>query len=516
MSEFFKQWVRLWGRLAMFQRITLGLAVAGVIAGMVAVALWSSHSQMQLLYGKLGEKDLAEVIALLQEQGVKYEIGTGGSSVYVPGEKVYQLRAQLAVKGCLSGGGIGFEIFDRSNFGISDFVQRTNYLRAIQGELARTIAQIQGVRSARVMIVMPENRLLFSDSAKAKPTASVFVEEGRGALSQEAVNSIRFLVANAVEGLGVDDVAVVDSHGTVLTENLKGDPTLGVASSQIKHRKNIEDYFSQKVETMLARVVGANNSVVRVSADVDSDSSTTVKEVFEPDGQVVRSEVISEDSTITNETNGGGSKGASVGVASNTPRAKEETDSTKASGKNSEEVRKNKTNNYEINRTTINAIKSPGGITRVSAAVFIASKDKPRTAQELESLRKMVGNALGIKLDTPEGNSLVSLQEVPFEASVVKQPAPVSEVLYNNQDMLRNAIGVGIAGVAIFVFLRLLKRTKPYEIPIEILEPVAQEQLPQTVVRKKKEVSPEMLNEMIREKPANVGAALREWLADPK
>lgn len=517
MNDLAKQMIQLWNQLAITQRITLGLAVIAVIAGMVGVVMWSGRSQLQLLYGRLGEKDLAEVLTLVQEQGVKYEIGAAGSSVFVAGEKVHQLRAMLAAKGVPSGGGIGFEIFDRTNFGISDFVQRTNYLRAVQGELSRTISQIQGIRSARVMIVMPENRLLFSD-VKSKPTASVFVEQGRGALTQEAVNSIRFLVANSVEGLGVNEVAVVDSHGNVLTENLKDDPTLGVATAQMKYRKGIEDYFSGKVESMLARVLGPNNSVVRVSADVDSDSSTTVQEIFDPEGQVVRSEVITEDSTVTTERDGSGSQSATVGVTSNVPPNPNAEGAAKASGKNSEETRKNKTNSYEINRKTVNAVKNPGGISRVTAAVFIASKEKPRTEEELKALRRMVANALGIKEDPAQAsNPLVSLQEVPFEAAAVKPASTaremVSDFVSTNQDWVRSAIGLGIAGVFILLFLRLLKRTKPYDIPLEILEPSVGELLQSSA--RSTGVSPEMLNEMIRQKPANVGVALRGWMANP-
>jgi flagellar M-ring protein FliF len=505
MNDFFKQMARLWTQFSIGQRMTLVAAVMAVIAGMVLVTMWSGRSQLQLLYGRLSDKDLSEVLTLVQEQGVKYEIGGGGSSIYVPSDKVHQLRAQLAVKGVPSGGGVGFEIFDRTNFGISDFVQRTNYLRAVQGELSRTIAEIKGVRSARVMIVMPENRLLFSD-AKSKSTASVFVEQGAGALTQEAVNSIRFLVANSVEGLGVNEVVVVDSHGNVLTENLKDDPALGVASAQMKYRKSVEEYFSGKVETMLSTVLGANNAVVRVSADVDIESSTSVKDVFEPDGQVVRSEVTTEDNTITKETDGA-SQRPSVGVSSNTPANPSADGGAKAPGKNSEQTRKNKTNSYEINRTTISSAKNPGGITRISASVFVAAKETPRTPQELDALRKMVANALGIKPDAGQDISgLVSLQEVPFVAPAVKSPE-WTDLLYNNQDTLRNVMGLGTAAVVVLLFLRLLKRARPYEIPVEILEPNAGE------LQGKSTLSPELLNEMIRQKPENIGAALRGWMS---
>ncbi len=507
MKNFVQQIAKLWGQLGINQRVTMAVAIVGVIAGMAALVVWSGRPQMQLLYGRLSDKEISEVVAAVQEQSVKYELGSGGTSVYVPGDQVHKLRMHLASKGIPSGDGIGFEIFDRTNFGISDFVQRTNYLRALQGELGRTISQLKGVRSARVMIVMPENRLLFSDT-KAKPTASVFIDQGFGALNQEAVNSIRFLVANSVEGLNPNDVAVVDSHGAVLTENLKDDPTLGAASSQMKYRKSVEDYFSGKVETMLAKVLGPGNAVVRVSAEIDANSSTTVEEKYDPEGQVIRTETSTEDTTNTKETEGTGPVGVAANIPNNSP------DQAKANGKNSEQVRKNKTNSYEINRTTTNSVKNPGGIARVSAAVFVAAKAQPRTPQELESLRKMVVNALGIKTQTAqELDRSVSLEEVAFEAQPAAAKPAVTDMLYNNQDLVRSVVALLVAGAVILIFLRLLKRVKPDEIPLEILD--ANGLALSEGSSGNADISPEMLNDLIRQKPANVGAALRGWMAAP-
>jgi len=164
MKNLAQQLLAIWRQLGLNQRITIGMAAAVVIGGMVALVFWSHRPQMQLLYGRLSDKDVSEITGLLQEQSVKYEMGSGGTAIYVPSDQVHKLRMDLASKGVPAGDGVGFEIFDRTNFGISDFVQRTNYTRALQGELSRTISQLHGVRSARVMIVLPENRLLFSDA----------------------------------------------------------------------------------------------------------------------------------------------------------------------------------------------------------------------------------------------------------------------------------------------------------------------------------------------------------------
>ena len=504
MKAFLLQLTQLWKQLGLNQRVTLVLATVGVMAGLVALVVWSHRSQMQLLYGRLGEKDIAEVLTAVQAAGVPYEIGSGGNSVYVASDQVHKLRMQLAAKGVPAGEGVGFEIFDRANFGISDFVQRTNFVRALQGELSRTISQLNGVQSARVLIVVPENRLLFSD-VKAKPTASVFIE---GNVGTESVNSIRFLVANAVEGLRADDVAVVDHRGNVLTEGLKDDPTLGTASSQMKLRKSVEDYFATKVETMLAKVLGPGSAVVRVSADLDVESSTRTEEKFDPDSQVIRTDTSTDDTTITNESDA--AKAGSAGVSSNTPQQNTADSTSKGPGKNSEQIRKNKSLNYEINHVTLSSVRAPGTVSRVTAAVFVASKAAPRTPAEMDALRKMVVNALGVKAaDEKEAAKIVSLEEVAFDNPPV-QKAGIVDLAMRNTDLVKNGFAILVAIVLILLFLRMVKKAKPDEIPIEVFSPIGvganAEAAPQ-------QVSVELLNEMIRQKPENVGAALRDWMS---
>ena len=504
MKAFLQQLAQLWKQLGLNQRVTLGVATVGVIAGLVALVVWSHRSQMQLLYGRLGEKDIAEVLTAVQAAGVQYEIGSGGNSVYVPGDQVHKLRMQLAAKGVPAGEGVGFEIFDRANFGISDFVQRTNYVRALQGELSRTIAQLNGIQSARVLIVVPENRLLFSD-VKAKPTASVFVE---GNIGTESVNSIRFLVANAVEGLRADDVAVVDHRGNVLTEGLKDDPTLGTASSQMKLRKSVEDYFANKVETMLAKVLGPGSAVVRVSADLDVESSTRTEEKFDPDGQVIRMDTSTEDTTVTTESDA--TKGGTAGVTPNTPQQNGAETTGKGPGKNSEQIRRNKSVNYEINHTTLSSVRAPGTVSRVTAAVFVAAKAVPRTPAELDSLRKMVVNALGVKVtDDKEAAKIVSLEEVAFD-NPPAQKAGFVDLALRNTDLLKNGFAILVALGLIVFFLRMVKRAKPDEIPIEVFSPI---NAGANADANKPAISVELLNEMIRQKPENVGAALRDWMS---
>jgi len=220
MKNFTQSLLDLWKQLGLNQRVSLVVAACVVVGGLIAVVMWSRRPDYQLLYARLSEKDAAAIIGQLQTQNIDVQVGAGGTSVSVPANQVYKIRMDLAAKGLPSGDGVGFEIFDKGQFGLSDFVQRTNYLRAIQGELARTIMQLQGVRAARVMIVQPENRLLLTDQG-VKSTASVFIDMGGARLDPDQVNAVRHLVANAVQGLSPDQVAVVDRKR--LSENFRGE-----------------------------------------------------------------------------------------------------------------------------------------------------------------------------------------------------------------------------------------------------------------------------------------------------
>lgn len=531
MKNFTQSLLQLWKQLGLNQRVSLIVAALAVAGGLVGVVLWSQRPDYQLLYARMGEKDAAAVISHLQAQNIPHQITAGGTAVQVPASMVHKLRMELAGKGLPSGDGVGFEIFDKGQFGLSDFVQRTNYLRAVQGELARTIMQLQGVRAARVMIVQPENRLLLTEQG-VKATASVFVDVGGGRLEVDQVNAIRHLVANAVQGLGPDQVAVVDNRGRTLSEELKQDPTLGSASSQMRYRQQVEDYLSKKVETMLAAVIGPGNAVVRVSAEIETEATTQVSEKYDPDGQVVRSQTSTEDTTNSSESRSGGTPG----MAANTPE--------KNAGDNarpvtvSDQSRKNRQTTYEINRVTTNTTRSPGTVKNVTAAVFVAPRlvaaapavgadGKPvpaaapqvqkRSAQELDALRQIVINALGLKPVAGQPlETLVSLQETEFQAAVpggaLQEAVRANETgLQSYFELASRWVAVAGAALVLFIFWRLLKNQKPEAVPIEVLS-LSPDNTSGTLPNPSN-VTPEMLNELIRQKPANIGVALRDWVS---
>jgi flagellar M-ring protein FliF len=529
-----QQLAEIWKQLGVNQRVSVVLGAGVVIAGLIGLSLWSNRPDYVLLYGKLDDAEAAKVMASLDDAKIPYQTGRGGSSILVPSDKVYQMRAQLAAKGIPRGEGVGFEIFDKPNFGISDFVQRANYLRAIQGELSRTISQIDMVESSRVMIVMPENRLLI-DTQK-KPTASVFVRtRGNGQLPSSAINSIRFLVANAVEGLQANSVSVVDHLGNVLSENSEENSVAGMSNNQLSARRNLEQYLSKKAEAMLEKALGSGQAIVRVAAEINWDTITRTEEKYDPDGQVARSTTLN-DETTTSTT--GDSGGGVAGVAGNIAGADTNSATGSASPANNSQTKKKVTQSqYELSRISSNTILNAGGIKRLSAAVFIAQKVEgegkdrkpvPRTDDEMQKLKRIVQSAVGIVENDPARKDEITLEQLPFN----EQPAiELSQRLEKDGtrqlywDIGKNVLYALVALIMLMVFLKLLKKTNSSDIPINLSTGnetgtgggtgEGSENDPAGSWRKDAKpgvVTVEVLNALIRENPGNMTQAVRSWL----
>jgi flagellar M-ring protein FliF len=517
----------IWKQLGASQRVSVVLASIVLLCGVVGVAWWSGRADYSLLYGKLSDSEAAKVIAALDDAKVPYKIGGGGSSILVPSEKVHVMRMQLAGKGIpRSGDGVGFEIFDKPNFGISDFVQRANYLRALQGELARTITQIDEIESARVMVVLPENRLLIDKDKH--PTASVFVRlRGNGQLAPQAVNSIRFLVANSVEGLKPNFVSVVDNLGNVLSENVENDSLVGLTASQLDARRNLEQYLAKKAEGMLEKVLGPGQAIVRVSAEINFDTIQRTEEKFDPDGQVIRTQTkdeSTEDSTTANNNE-------AVGVTANTPGNTNANSQASAPVTNTKNKKTTGTTEYEVSKSTSSILQAAGGLKRLSAAVTVAAnvegsgatrKVTARTPEEIEKLRRIVTNVLGA--DSTRGDQ-VTVEELTFNDQMA------TEVTRNLQTQERHdlwwTVGRNVAYPllafgALFFFFRLFKRTATEEVSLGVPGRLATRnghsngQRPVYAVRNgsggDETITVEVLNQLIKENPQNMTHAIRTWL----
>lgn len=528
-----RQLLGIWQQLGLNQRISI-IATGGlVLAGVLALAWWSARTPLSLLYGRLDDAEAARVVAALDEGRVPYEVRAGGS-IFVPSDQVHPLRMQLAGKGIPRGDGVGFEIFDKPNFGVSDFVQRHNYIRALQGELSRTIGQLDQVESARVLVVLPENRLLVGN--QQKPTASVFVRV-RNELPASAVGAIRFLVANAVEGLAPGNVTVVDNGGNVLSDPID-DSVAGLSNNQLSARRNLEQYLARKAEGMLEKVLGQGQAVVRVSADINWDSQTLFEERYDPEAQVMRSSTVDDEST---ESTTPGQTGG-VGVASNLPQ---ETNMVAGAGSvgMSKTKKKTTTNQYEINRTVSSLMQAGGGLERLSAAVFVAQRFQgsgtnrvaaPRTPEELQKLQRIVQSALGIADNTGTGRTdEVILEEMPFNEEPIWELTRQLEVQEQREFWMQLAqrLVLPVAGlVALLLFFRAMRRAQS-EMLTPRLPMDEEEELSTGSTMPGRGLTPatahghgagsrtppgvvtvEVLNQLIRENPASMTQAVRSWM----
>lgn len=520
LTQLGRQIAAIWKQLGLNQRISVVLAAAAVVAGLASLAWFSGRKDYSLLYGGLDEAEAGKVVAALVDSKTPYQI-KGPGTIYVPMDMVYSTRMQLAAKSLpQSQGGGGYEILDKANFGISDFLQRANLTRALQGELARTISMLDQVESARVIIVMPENRLILDEKRKA--SASVFVKvRGSGDLPPSAVNSVQFIVSKAVEGLAAANVSVVDQRGNVLSENQDQSTAAGMSSSQFSARRQNEQYLTKQAETMLAKVLGPGNAVVRVAVDINWDSVTRTEEKFDPDGAVPKSETTDEEDVISNSTGGSGGSGA-VGVASNLGTTNGASSSPLTS---SNTKKKTTTRSYELNKTTSSTVVATGDLRKVSASVMLAQVFTgsgtnrvavPRTASELTKLKQIVAKAI----NTPE--SEVVLEEIPFNEQPAMEIATTLEKQEKTQlymDLGQRLLYPGVALVLGFMFFRTLKRTKSDDLPIGAAigdlypDGVGTDSMGLPFRKKKEEVvTVEVLNRLIRENPSSMTQAVRSWI----
>jgi len=404
-----------WNQLPRSRQVVLGGIAAAAVLALYFIFLASNSPSMVVAYSGLAPEDSAAIADQLESDGVPYKLGGGGSTVSVPANQVAEVRIKLAQAGLPKGGSIGLEIFDKTNFGATDFVQQVNFRRGLEGELARSINTLEGVKGSRVHIVMPEEAIFAEDQEEA--TASVLLQLAPGAhLSDGQVRGITNLVTNSVEGLEPGGVTIIDETGKVLFDGATFDSAFstGATSSQLELQRQYETALQNDVQETLAKVVGPGRSAVTVRADLNFDQVTSVQDQFgAPD------EVIARSSTSTTETftgsnlnvgnvPGTGANGGTGGGANTT-----------ANG-NSTYTRTETTTNNEINKTTSTTVKAPGSIDRLSVSVVL---DESVTAAQEASITSAVAAAVG--LDQTRGDTM-SVTRLPFDASVREDLLPAA------------------------------------------------------------------------------------------
>jgi len=388
----------------------------GVASGASYMVSRLSKPEMSLLYADLDLTDSGKIVSKLEGMDIPVEIRGGGTQIYVPSGSVPRLRMEMAEAGLPRGGSIGYEIFDRSeSLGTSSFVQDINHLRALEGEIARTVGAIAQVASARVHLVLPRRELFSRD--RQEPSASLVLSlNGPGRLKPARVQAIQHLVASAVPGLAPEKVSIVDDRGNLLARGDNNSEMVS-ASNLEEMRMGYESRLSRTIEAMIEKYVGIGKVRAEVSVDMDFDRITENSEIYDPEGQVIRSTQTIEDGETSKEANADGAT-----IANNLPNADADAG---AGGSSSQSKRTEETINYEISKKTKVHVRETGEIRRLTVGVlidgtYVTAEDgtqtyQPRAPEQLAQLKKVISSAIGIDEKRGDNLEIVNMQFVQLD-----------------------------------------------------------------------------------------------------
>lgn len=434
----------------------MGAIMLGMIGFFIFLATRLTPS-MVLLYGDLNADDSSRISSQLSSQKVPFELLQGGSQIMVPSDRALKLRLSLASQGIPSGGSLGYELFDdQQTIGTTSFVQNINLVRALEGELARTIQTISSIRSARVHLVLPRRELFSREKHQA--SASITLRMGDGSLGKDQIAGIQHLVAAAVPGLVPARVSIISSsNGKLLAGGFEEDSASFMAVKSQEQRRNFERRMSRTIESLLEKTVGFGKVRAEVKADMDFDRISTTDEKFDPDGQVIRSNQSIEETNQTRDTEGT----QPVTVGTNLP------DPNVGSGENASssgaQSRIEETVNFEVSKKIINHVREVGIINRLSVAVLIDGvrgiEDneptyQPRSEAEMELLATLVRGAIGFNADRGDTVEVINMEF----ADVVVEGIEL-ELFFglDKNDLLRMAEVLVLSIVAILVILLVVR-----------------------------------------------------------
>jgi flagellar M-ring protein FliF len=435
--------------------------IAGVTLAMVAFFVFLTTRittpGMALLYSDLELRDSGQIVQKLEAMNVPYQLRGDGSQILVPVDQVARLRMALAESGLPHGGSIGYEIFDKTDaLGTSSLVQNINHVRALEGELGRTISSITAVQSARVHVVLPERALFSRD--RQEPSASIIVKmRGAERLAKGQVAAMQYLVASAVPSLKPTRVSVVDADGTLLARGDGDTSDAGAGGNAEERRIAYETRLARNVEELLERTVGPGKARVDVHADMDFDRITTSSESFDPDQQVARSTQTVTDNSENSETGD-----QPVTVQTNLPNAQTATSSGAGRSKTSHQE---ETNNFEIGKKTVSQVRETGLVRRLSVAalvdgVYTIAADgtrtyQPRSPDDMKQFSSLVRSAIGYDEKRGDTVEMVNLRFTTVDE--VMPPPPVTFFGFERADVLKMGEMLVIAVVAMLFILLVVR-----------------------------------------------------------
>jgi flagellar M-ring protein FliF len=444
-----------------------------VVLGSLALLTYTvNRVEYAPLYSHLNEQDLGSVVETLKNKKISYQL-SGAGGISVPREQLHEVRLLLATQGVVKGSGVGFEIFDQQKLGSTEFVQRINYQRALQGELARTINELNEVLESRVHLVLPAESLFMED--RKPPSAAVVLKLKNGArLEPQQVQGIVNLVAGAVQGLSEDKVSILSTDGQVLFRKGAVDSTMQLSTLQMQVRSNLEEDMRRKVQSLLEQVTGANKVTTRVTVDLDFNQMQVTEDIYDPDSQVIRSQQRSTENNQGGELGAKGNPDVPINVESqlmqSSPQGKDKDKDKEAPGQKASS-RQRETVNYEINRVSRQIVHSPGNVKKISVAVLVdgpyemkpnaEGKPEPvfvgRSPEQIKAMEDIVRKAIGY--NESRGDQ-ITVSNIPFatesaESGFVKAENPWVKL---GREYLKPALNVLIVLLVFFLIVRPLMR----------------------------------------------------------
>ncbi|WP_028579370.1 flagellar basal-body MS-ring/collar protein FliF [Desulfogranum japonicum] len=432
------------------RKIALGAVAAISIALFAFIILQARSANYQLLYGSLSEADAGAMVEWLKGQNIPFQLANNGKNILIPSELVHETRLGLASSGLPQGGGIGFEIFDKQSFALTDFVQKVNYVRALQGELARTITSLGPVENARVHLVLPEKRLFKNQQKPSTASVTIKLLPGRR-LGESQVNGIVHLVSSSIEGLTQENVTVIDQNGNVLTRPADSGLLGNLSPDMLQFQLQVEQHLEERAQALLDKALGQTNAMVRVTATLDFAQTEKTEEIFDPEEPIIRSEQLVE------EKSGSEIVGGIPGVQSNL-----QGNTTQAAGATPPSSRSQRTTNYEISKVISKTINPVGTVQKISVSVLVADKVtpaaedapekiEPRSEAELAAVEKMISSALGID---PTRGDTIEVTSMPFMAPTdfADTQSQVASTLYQYMPVIRWVL-LFLAGLIVYFLL---------------------------------------------------------------
>lgn len=438
-----------WLKLNRTQRIFIvGLTVL-VLAVFAGFVFWLGRPDYRVLYTKLSPEDANRVVTVLQAEKVGYKLEDNGTTIMVPANDVYNLRIKIAGEGSLVGQGIGFEIFDTVQMGQTDFVQRINYQRALQGELSRTMSEFPNVESARVHLVIPQRSLFIEEQQPPSASVVIRLKDPSVKIPPREVTGMVNLLTMAVEGLDGNHVSITDSNGkAVYTPEDEG---TGMNNAHLEYRVRLQSTLERRIDELLSPVLGPGKYIAKVSADLDYSQRTIRREIYDPDKVVVRSEQRTEETQTGRANLEGGSTDVNF-----------RGDGLGNSLSSQEGNRESRTTNYEINKEEQNIVGQMGDINRLTIAVAVDGtyaknaegvwEYVPRKAEELERIRQLVANAVGY--DQARGDT-IEVSNVAFGDADLPVDPNAAQLLADFAERMGRPL---ITALLAFLFIMLVVR----------------------------------------------------------